>query len=176
MRLCLSSDFECVRADVVGWLADVERCSCITKTPQTTRLAPQQLEERKEKGLCFNWDNKYSKGHKCGEKKLFCIDCEKEEEQEQEQEPSQDENVEEISSEVLTPTISCNALAGINIPQTLKIEGYIKNKKVIVLIYYGSTHNFSQYKLAKALNCFIYPTPEFQVMIADGGTINCLGK
>jgi hypothetical protein len=72
--------------------------------------------------------------------------------------------------------ISCNALAGISTPQTLKIEGYIKNKKVIVLIDSGSTHNFIHYKLAKALNCFVYPTPEFQVMIADGGTINCLGK
>jgi hypothetical protein len=55
---------------------------------------PQQLEERKEKGVCFNCDNEYSKGHKCGEKKLLYIDCEEEEEQAQEQEPSQDENVE----------------------------------------------------------------------------------
>jgi hypothetical protein len=35
-----------------------------SKTPQPTRLTPQQLEERKAKGLCFNCDNKYSKGHK----------------------------------------------------------------------------------------------------------------
>jgi carbamoylphosphate synthase small subunit len=91
-------------------------------------------------------------------------------------EPSQDENVESISSEELTPTISCNALAGISTPQTLKIEGYIKKKKVIVLIDSGSTHNFIHYKLAKDLNCFVYPAPEFQVMIADGGTINCSGK
>jgi hypothetical protein len=97
------------------------------KTPQPTRLTLQQLEERKTKGLCFNYDIKYSKGHKCGEKKLFYIDCE--EEEEKEQEPSQDENVEAISSEELTPTISCNALAGISTPQTLKIEGYIKNKR-----------------------------------------------
>jgi hypothetical protein len=55
-----------------------------SKTPQPTRLTPQQLEERKAKGLCFNCNNKYSKGHKCGEKKLFYIDCEEEEEQEQE--------------------------------------------------------------------------------------------
>jgi hypothetical protein len=82
---------------------------------------PQQLEERKAKGLCFNCDNKYSKGNKCGEKILFYIDCEEEEEQEQ----SPDENKEEISSEDLTPTISCNALARINTRQTLKIEGYI---------------------------------------------------
>jgi hypothetical protein len=74
-----------------------------SKTPQHTRLTPQQLEERKEKGLCFNCDSKYSKGHKCGEKKLFYIDCK--EEEEQEQEPSQDENVEAISSEELTPMI-----------------------------------------------------------------------
>jgi hypothetical protein len=126
------------------------------------------LEERKEKGLCFNCDNKYSKGHKCGEKKLFYIDCEVEEEKE----PSQDENVESNSSEELTPTISCNALARISTPQTLKIEGYVKKKKVIVLIDSGSTHNFIHYKLAKDLNCFVYPTPKFQVMIVDGGTIN----
>jgi hypothetical protein len=144
------------------------------KTPQPTRLTPQQLDERKEKGLSFNCDSKYSKGHKCGEKKLFYIDCE--EEEEQEQKPSQDENVEAISSEELTPTISCNALARISTPQTLKIEGYIKNKKVIVLIDSGSTHNFIHYKLVKALNFFVYPAPEFQVMIADGGTINCSGK
>jgi hypothetical protein len=62
---------------------------------------PQQLEERKEKGLCFNCNIKYSKGHKCGEKKLFYMDCEVEEEQE----PSQDENVEEISSEELNPVL-----------------------------------------------------------------------
>jgi hypothetical protein len=128
-----------------------------SKTPQPTRLTPQQLEERKEKGLFFNCDNKYSKGHKCGEKKLFYIDCEEEEEQEQEQEPSQDENVEAISSEELTPMISCNALARISTPQTLKIEGYIKNKNVIVLIDSGSTHNFIHYKLAKYLNFFVYP-------------------
>jgi hypothetical protein len=137
-----------------------------SKTPQPTRLTPQQLEERKEKVLCFNCDSKYNKGHKCGEKKLFYIDCE--EEEEEEQEPSQYENVEAILSEDLTPTISCNALAGTNTPQTLKIEGYIKNKKVIVLIDYGSTHNFIHYKLAKDLNCFVYLALEFQVMIADG--------
>jgi hypothetical protein len=151
-----------------------ENNSPSSKTPQPTRLTPQQLEEIKEKGLCFNCDIKYSKGHKCGEKKLFYIDCE--EEEEQEQEPSQDENVEEISSKELNPTISCNAFIGISTPQTLKIEGYIKKKKVIVLIDSSSTHNFIHYKLTKDLNCFVYPVPEFQVMIADGGTINFSGK
>ena len=67
-------------------------------------------------------------------------------------------------------------MAGISTPQTLKIEGYIKKKKVIVLIDSGSSHNFIHYKIAKDLNCFAYPMLEFQVMIVDGGTINCSGK
>ena len=47
--------------------------------PQPTRLTPQQLEEKREKGLCYSCDSKYTKGHRCAEKKLFYIDCEKEE-------------------------------------------------------------------------------------------------
>jgi hypothetical protein len=96
-------------------------------------------------------------------------------EEEEEEEPSQDEDVENISFEEMNPTISCHALDGIITPQTLKIKGYIKKKKLIVLDF-GSTHNFIHYKLAKALNFFINPTPEFQVMISNGGTINCSGK
>ena len=51
---------------------------------QPTRLTPQKLEEIIAKGLCYNCDSKYTKGHKCAEKKLFYIDCEEEEEKEQE--------------------------------------------------------------------------------------------
>jgi hypothetical protein len=50
-----------------------------TTIPQPTRLAPKHLDETRSKGLCFNCDNKYNKGHKCDEKKLFYIECEEEE-------------------------------------------------------------------------------------------------
>ena len=52
------------------------------RLPQPTSLTPQ-LEEKKAKGLCYSCDRKYTKGHKCAEKKLFYIDCEEEEENEQ---------------------------------------------------------------------------------------------
>jgi hypothetical protein len=57
-----------------------------------------------------------------------------------------------------------------------RLKDTSKRKKVIVLIDSRSTHNFIHDKLAKDLDCFVYPTPEFQVMIVDGGTINCSGK
>jgi len=40
------------------------------------------MDEIRENGICFNCNNNYSKGNKCGEKKLFFIDCEEEEDQE----------------------------------------------------------------------------------------------
>ena len=67
-------------------------------------------------------------------------------------------------------------MVGITTPKTLNIEGYIKKKKVIMLIYSGSTHNFIHCKVAKELNCFLYPAIECQVMVANGVTINCSGK
>ena len=36
------------------------------------------------KGICYSCDKKYTKGHKCVEKKLFYIYCEEEEENKQE--------------------------------------------------------------------------------------------
>ena len=45
-----------------------------------------------------------------------------------------------------------------------------------MLIDLGSTHKFIYCKIAKELNCFLYPTPKFQVMVASGGTINCSEK
>eukprot|EP00253_Pinus_taeda_P017840 PITA_17840 len=72
----------------------------------------------------------------------------------------------------MNPTISCNALVGITTPQTIKIEGQIKKKKVIVFIDSGSTHNFIHGKVAKELNFFLYPSPECQVMVANGRMIN----
>ena len=38
--------------------------------PQPTRLTPQQLEEKREKEICYSCDRKYSKGHNCAKKKL----------------------------------------------------------------------------------------------------------
>jgi len=76
----------------------------------------------------------------------------------------------------MNPTISCKALVRITTSQTIKIKGHIKKKKVIVLIDLGSTHNFIHCKIAKELNCFLYPAPECQVTVVSGGTINFSGK
>eukprot|EP00253_Pinus_taeda_P028577 PITA_28577 len=145
--------------------------------PQPIRLTPQQLEEKREKGLCYSYDSKYSKGHKCAEKKLFYIDCEEEDEKDQERSKEEDILQEKsLDKEEMNLTISCNALARITTPQTIKREGQIKKKKVIVFIDSGSTHNFIHCNIAKELNCFLYPALKRQEMVANRGMINCFRK
>jgi hypothetical protein len=72
--------------------------------------------------------------------------------------------------------ISIHALEGLLVPQTMNIVGYINKKKCIVLIDSGSTHNFIDKKLARNLNCFVYPVKNFHVLVANGGSIDCVGK
>ena len=67
--------------------------------------------------LCYSCDRKYTKGHKCAEKKSFYIYCE--EEEENEQEFSKQECIHQeltLEEEEMSLTIPCNALAGITTP------------------------------------------------------------
>ena len=54
--------------------------------------------------------------------------------------------------------------------------GYIKNVKVTPLVDSGSTHNFIDFRAAKRLNIFIYPTSSFEVSIPRNKTTSCDGK
>ena len=116
-------------------------------------MTTQELDAKRAKGLCYKCNSKWTRGHKCEENKLFIIeDCGEEEGEEGEEDMVQLSPIEDDEEEC--PTLSIHALAGISTPQTLKVEGYIKKEKVIILIDSGSTHNFINKKLADQLNYF----------------------
>jgi hypothetical protein len=50
------------------------------------------------------------------------------------------------------PLILLHALTSFSTPQTLKLIGYIKHRKVIILVDSGSTHNFIPCHLAQEVN------------------------
>jgi hypothetical protein len=64
-----------------------------------------------------------------------------------------------------------NALTGIFTPQTLKLIGYIKNHKVIILVDSGNTHNFIHRCISQETMCYIHVVNNFQIMIANGGSM-----
>lgn len=54
------------------------------------------------------------------------------------------------------PIISLHALSSILAPQTLKLWGYIKHHKIIVLVDSGNTHNFMHRQAAEETHCYVH--------------------
>jgi hypothetical protein len=81
-----------------------------------------------------------------------------------------------LDSPKVEPIISLNALTGFSTPQTLKLIGYIKHRKVIILVDSGSTHNFIHRYISQETHCYIHAIKNFQIMIANGGSIKCGGR
>jgi hypothetical protein len=147
----------------------------ITPTPpfsplKIQKLSQEEMVERQLKGLCYNCDDKYFPGHKCKEQNLFMALSEDVYEEEVEA-PSMVESPEHIDLPPpsypleIEPIISMNSLTGFSDPQTLKLIGYIKHRKVIILINSGSTHNFIHRFIAQETNFYICVVNNFQIII-----------
>jgi hypothetical protein len=76
----------------------------------------------------------------------------------------------------LEPVISLNSLTGFSAPQTLKLISYINHRKVIILVDSGSTHNFIHHCISQETHCYIHVVNNFQIMIANGGSMKCGGR
>jgi hypothetical protein len=145
------------------------------------KFSRAEMDECQLKDLCYNCDNKYFLGHKCKEQKIFMAISEDipEEDVETPLVPKSPEitdiNPPSDPPEV-EPIISLNALTGFSAPQTLKLIGYIKHRKVIVLVDSGSTHNFIHCCIAQETHCYIHAINNFQIMIANGGSMKCGGR
>ena len=59
--------------------------------------------------------------------------------------------------------ISLNDLTILSSPQTLKLIGYIKNRKFIILVDNDSTHNFIHRCISQEVNCYICAVNNFQI-------------
>ena len=155
-----------------------------TQPLKIQKLSQEEMVERQRRGLCYNCDEKYFRGHKCKEQKLFQIDMQTPTHPEENapEESLMDEPEEhtiaqeEPETQQEEPLISLHALVGMTSPQTLKIKGYIKHQPVVILIDSGSTHNFIHRRIADKVNCFIRPVSNFQILIANGGRMACGGK
>jgi hypothetical protein len=135
-------------------------------SPPTTPLKVQKLtwEEMVEcqlKGLFYNCDEKYFPGHKCKEKnflwpfqRMFLMNMLRF--HLRQVLPQEDDLTPPSDPPEVEPLISLNALTGFSAPQTLKLIGYIKHRKVIILVDSGSTHNFIHHCLSQEINC-LYP-------------------
>jgi hypothetical protein len=138
------------------------------------------MVEHQLKGLYYNCDENYFSGHMCKEHKIFMAMSKDVSEEATyvshvlDLAPPNDLNQSYDPLEV-EPPISLNALTGFSAPQTLKLIGYIKNKKVTILVDSGRTHNFIHHRIAQEFNFYICPISNFKIMNSNGGSMKCGG-
>jgi hypothetical protein len=154
----------------------IPRTKLVNPTPPSTPLKIQKLtraemDECQLKGLCYNCDDKYFLGHKCKEQNLFMSISEDVLEEDVEYpllsvSPEPTDITPPSDPPEVEPVISLNSLTSFSAPQTLKLIGYIKHRKVIILVDSGSTHNCIHHCIAQETNCDICAVNNFQIMIS----------
>ncbi len=132
-------------------------------------VSRQVIEQRRAAGLCFKCGEKYYQGHQCQGKSLNQIGGEYEVEevfdegllQEEEEEAVQQDEPDEMG-------ISVHALSGETPQETLKVQGEVGGKPLVILIDTGSTHSFIDYQVAKELKANMTVASPLIVTVADG--------
>jgi hypothetical protein len=127
------------------------------------KLTPGEMAERRKRGLCYNCDEQYVRGHRCP--RLFYLEVTDFEE---------DTGIEDESNpEDPAPIISLHALTGISSEGTMQLQVDIRGYALTALLDTGSTHNFVSLKTADGLRLAYSSNQGFQATVANGDKIHC---
>lgn len=130
------------------------------------------IASRWERGLCFNYDEKFHRGHPYASKVFLFIT--------EEENPSLP-NIEAFDQPPDPPDpvdsyptqINFNSLAGNVAPETLRFLGLVGDYTVVLLVDGGSTHNFIQHQLVTQLGLLPCSTTPLRVMVGNRQQLEC---
>lgn len=129
------------------------------------RLTSEELALRRDQGLCYHCDDKWSPGHRCKPRlHLFIAD-------------NEPDDLEPPVSPPPAPSvisqISLNAMEGTFAPHTFRLLGSIHHQQLVILVDGGTTHNFIQTRMARFLALPSSPTASLRVMVGNDNTLEC---
>jgi len=145
----------------------------------------EEMAFRREKGLCYNCDEKWSSSHRCkGRVFLLIADPDDPATSEPpstdyphfpatEPNPTPDETNPVLDPNAPHPHISLHALAGVPASDTFRLYGLINSARVTILVDSSSTHNFVQPRVAKFLSLPVKETTTLRVMVGNGSVLQC---
>jgi hypothetical protein len=133
------------------------------------RLTQAEQEERRRLGLCYNCDDKFTRGHNRVCKRLFLL-----EDFEEEDDGVATEIIEDVRTED-TPVFSLQALAGVAFTDMMKLEVGLGSASLVALLDSGSTHNFISKAAARRSRLPLQHRPLLTAMVANGERVACVG-
>ena len=146
------------------------------KPSNLKKLTPADIQFRRDKGICFTCDEKYSPIHRCTNKHYYLIQCEDQQDEEQDA-----VSVQEEAAAIVSPNddqshhLSYHAMNGTHERGTIRFTGSINGTEIQILVDGGSSDNFIQPRLAKFLQLPIEPTPRLKVIVGNGDLLECEG-
>ncbi|CAJ2630725.1 unnamed protein product [Trifolium pratense] len=142
--------------------------------PRFRHLSEPELAERREKGLCFNCDQKWSRNHNC-RARIFLMVADEDDVTPTDQELEAIVTTPESSNNDDSPSaqLSLHALSGHQASDTFKVTGKIATHTVDILVDGGSTHNFIQEHIATALGLTHSSITPLRVMVGSGQELIC---
>lgn len=162
------------------------------------RLTQTEMLTRRAKGLCFNCDERFVRGHRCKTSQFLLLLSDEAEPPPENNDTNPDEILFLADPYVTTlepettpnpntlvdnpsPTtpenfhLSFHAVTGHPSPRTLRFQATIHGHNISVLIDSGSSHNILQPRIANFLKLPITDLPPFFVMVGNGAHLHCSG-
>ncbi|XP_072088166.1 uncharacterized protein [Arachis hypogaea] len=135
------------------------------------KLSPAEIQSKREKGLCYWCDEKFSATHRCPNRQYIQLQLvlddadggDTEMQESSESEPS----LEALESQIVEHHLSYNAMHGTSGPALIRVNAIINGLEVQALIDGGSSDSFIQPRIAKFLNLPIEPALEFKVIVGS---------
>ncbi|GKE18073.1 retrotransposon gag domain, retroviral aspartyl protease, partial [Tanacetum coccineum] len=125
-----------------------------------------------DKELCFWCNEKFAPEHRCKPSDFSLLEISNDNEQLVDREVEADENeYEEGINQQGMAEISFHAILGKTSGTTMKVDGTLESRKVLILVDNGSTHNFISTSLVKQLGLKVNMVPSFGVQIGKGQLI-----
>ncbi|WVZ75167.1 LOW QUALITY PROTEIN: hypothetical protein U9M48_023250, partial [Paspalum notatum var. saurae] len=136
---------------------------------QIKRLTQAEQEERRRKGLCYNCDEKYTRGHNHVCQRLILLEGVEEDDTDGPTEESEEAAAED------TPVFSLQALAGVSFADTMQVAVTLGSVALVALLDSGSTHNFIFEVAARRSGLPLQQRPCLTAMVANGERVSCVG-
>ncbi|KAL2243763.1 UNVERIFIED_CONTAM: Retrovirus-related Pol polyprotein from transposon opus [Sesamum indicum] len=126
-------------------------------TQPTRFLTEAEVRAKREKNLCYRCDEPYVPGHKCRYRQVYMLLKDEGTRDSEEDKQGRQTTEAELEKEE-DVSVSLHAMKGNFHYRTLRLEGTVEDKEILILINSGSTHCFLDEKVANLLGCKLEKT------------------
>jgi hypothetical protein len=128
------------------------------------RLSQAEQAERRRLGLCYNCDERYTRGHNRVCRRIFFIAG---------VELSDADDA--VDRDAEAPVFSLRAVAGVLDADTMQIVATLGSTSLVALLDTGSTHSFISEDVAHRSGLSVCQRARLTAMVANGESVPCAG-